>query len=163
MNHIFRDTLIPDHFTNFSGEDKFDFAAGDLFVEAHRVEQFPSPRSVQADLHRQAGALEKIFNPRRVAPRQAEKLARHFCRRDLADGNRLAVQKFAVAGNVFNGVADGVAEIQDRAQSAFGFILADDFRLDFAAARNDRGERFWFAFEQLRQVAFKSAQTDLAS
>ena len=65
-----------------------------------------------------------------------------FAAVNLADGNRLAVQKFSVAGNVFNGVADGVAEIQNRAQSALGFVLADDFRLDFATARDDRGERF---------------------
>ena len=100
--------------------------------------------------------LEQVLQsaPRR-APANPRISRDKSCRRDLADGNRLAVQKFSVAGTVFNRVADGVAEIQNGAQAAFGFVLADDFRLDFAAARDDGGERLRFAPEQFRQVAFE--------
>jgi len=36
----------------------------------------------------------------------------------------------SVAGAVLDGVADGVAEIQDRPQATLGLILADDLGLD---------------------------------
>ena len=127
----------------FSREDKFDFAAADFFVELHRGEKFFALGGIQFDLHRQTGADEQFFNPLHVARRQAENFMRQFCRRDLADGNRLAMQKFSVAGTVFNRMADGVAEIQNRAQAAFRFVLADDFGLDFAAARDDFAKAFW--------------------
>ena len=154
-DQFFAHTLSPHHPADFFGEDKFDFAGADFFVELHRGEKFLALRGIQFDLHRQAGTGNRFFNPLSVARRQAENFLRQFCRRDLADGNRLAVQKFSVAGTVFNRVADGVAEIQNRAQAAFRFVLADDFRLDFAAARDDGGERLGVALEQLRQIAFE--------
>ncbi len=119
------------------------------------MEQLPAFRGIQFGLHRQAGALEQIFDPLNLGFRQTKQRPRQFCRRDLADGNRLAMQKCSVAGNVLDGVADGVAKIQNRAQAALGFILADDLRLDFAAARDYRGENGLVAVQNFRQVAFE--------
>ena len=62
----------------------------------------------------------------RVVRRQAGQLDGEFGGGNLADGDGLAVQVFSVAGNVFDGVADGVAKIEDGAKAGFGFILADD-------------------------------------
>src|SRR6478736_8341555 len=83
---------------------------------------------------------------------------RKLRRGDLTDGDGFAVEIFAVAGNGFEAVADGVAEIQDGAQAALGFVLADDVRLDFTAARDDFAERLGFAPEQFRQVALQPGE-----
>ena len=69
---------------------------------------------------------------------QARNCNGQFRRRHLPDGYGLAVQKLAVAGNRFEGMADGVAEIQNRPQAALPFVLRNDLRFDFAAARTVR-------------------------
>jgi len=68
------------------------------------------------------------------------------------------VQIFSVTGNVLDGVTDGMAEIQDGAQPALGFVLADHFGFDGAAARHDVRERLGFAAEQAGQGAFEARE-----
>ncbi len=65
--------LAPDGLADFFSEDKFDFTILDLLVKAHGGEQFLAFEGIQFDLHRQAGALEKISDPLNVAfrPNQA--------------------------------------------------------------------------------------------
>ena len=65
------------------------------------------------------------------------------------------MQIFAVVGDGFEGVADGVAEVQDGPQAALGLVLPYDLGLDFAAAGDDRCQRARFAAEQVGQVALQ--------
>jgi len=93
------------------GQHEPDFTTADFFVMAHGGKKFFAPRRIQFDIHRQAGGLEQILNAQNVARRQTGNLLRQARRRDCADGNRLPMQVFAIAGNVFQGMANGVAEI----------------------------------------------------
>ena len=65
------------------------------------------------------------------------------------------MQVLAVIRDSFQGMADGVAEIQNGPQPALGFILMNDFGLDFAAPGNDRRERFGLALEQRGHLALQ--------
>src|SRR5262245_341872 len=47
----------------------------------------------------------------------------------------------AISGDSFERMSDGVAEIEDAAQTRFAFIGRDDFGLDLATARDHSGER----------------------
>jgi hypothetical protein len=50
----------------------------------------------------------------------------------MPQADRLAVQPLAVAQPGLDGVPEGVAEIQDRAQAGFAFVLAHNPGLDLA-------------------------------
>ena len=62
-------------------------------------------------------------------------------RGDAAPGDRFAVQELAVVGGGLDGVADGVAEVEDHAQAGFLLVLADDLGLDADAGGDDMGLR----------------------
>ena len=47
-----------------------------------------------------------------------------------APGYRFAVEELLVVGGGFDGVADGVAEVEDHAQAGFFFVFADDVGFD---------------------------------
>ena len=77
---------------------------------------------------------------------------------DLADGDGLAVQIFAVVRNRLEPVADGVAEVQDGAQPPFRFVLSDHLGLDFTAAGYHRREDCRVAPQQCGQVALQTPE-----
>ena len=70
MDLIFRPALAPNDTANPLREDKFDFTAADLFVEAHGGKEFRALSVTQFHSRGQTGSPEKIFNPRNVAFRQ---------------------------------------------------------------------------------------------
>ena len=49
---------------------------------------------------------------------------------DAAPGYGFAVEELFVVGGGFDGVADGVAEVEDHAQAGFFFVFADDVGFD---------------------------------
>jgi hypothetical protein len=55
-----------------------------------------------------------------------------------------------------------VAKIQDGAQAALGFVLADDVRLDLTAARDDFTKRLGFAAEEFWQVTLQPGEKSYA-
>ena len=59
---------------------------------------------------------------------------------DHADGDGFAVAIFAVAGDGFDGVGDGVAVVEDGAYAAVFRIFVDDFGLPADAALDELGE-----------------------
>ena len=59
---------------------------------------------------------------------------------DLPNTDGLTVQIFAIAGNSLKPMTDGVAKIQYCAQSGFSFIFSNNFRLDLATSRYNRGK-----------------------
>ena len=56
------------------------------------------------------------------------------CGGDHALGYCFAVLVAAVMGDAFEGVAEGVAEIEDFAEVGFAFVAADDCGFDLGAA-----------------------------
>ena len=57
-----------------------------------------------------------------------------------APGDGFAVEELLVVGGGLDGVADGVAEVEDHAQAGFFFVLADDVGFDADAGGDDVGE-----------------------
>src|SRR5437667_70810 len=76
----------------------------------------------------------------------------------LADGNGLAVQVSAIAANRFDGMADGMAEIENGAQSAFLFILCHHFGFDFTTTRHHCSQRLGIVLEQPGHFLFQSIE-----
>src|SRR5271154_7443060 len=51
-------------------------------------------------------------------------------------------------------MANRVAEIQNRTQAAFGFILRNNFSFDFATARDNWSQNFFISLQNSQQIAF---------
>ena len=64
------------------------------------------------------------------------------------------MQPLAVAQAGLDGMAEGVAEVEDGAQPAFAFVLAHHPRLDLAAAAHGMGQRIGVARQQIVEVGF---------
>ena len=64
-------------------------------------------------------------------------------RGDHAPADGFAVQELLVVGGGFDGVADGVAEVQDHAQAGLFFVVADDVGFDADAGGDDVGRGLW--------------------
>ncbi len=71
-----------------------------------------------------------------------------------APGYGFAVLIGAVVGDSFEGVAEGVAEIEYFAEAGFALVFADDVGLNFEAAGDDVGERVRIAAEDGVEVFF---------
>ena len=140
---------------NSTGENEFNFAVAHLFVVLHRFKEFLPLRWIQLDMGWQSRLFKQAGDPFDVALREAEQFRGEPGGQHLADGDGFPVQEFAVAGNRFERVADGVAEIQDRAQTALGLVLAHHAGFDLAAAGHDRGERVRIALEQFGHDLFE--------
>ena len=59
---------------------------------------------------------------------------------DGAPGYGFAVEELLVAGGGFDGVADGVAEVEDHAEAVLFFVLTDDIGFDADGGGYDFGE-----------------------
>ena len=59
---------------------------------------------------------------------------------DAAPGYGFAVEELFVVGGGFDGVADGVAEVEDHAQAGLFFVFADDVGFDADGGGYDAGE-----------------------
>ena len=57
------------------------------------------------------------------------------------------MQELFVVGGGFDGVADGVAEVEDHAQAGFFFVFADDVGFDANRGGDDASERGWLTAE----------------
>ena len=75
-----------------------------------------------------------------------------------AGGHGLAVQPVAVAHARFDGVAKGVAEVEDGAQAGFALVARDDAGLDLAASLHGVREGGGVAGAQLLHVAFEPGE-----
>ena len=54
-----------------------------------------------------------------------------------APGDGFAVQELRVVGGGFDGVAEGVAEVEDHAEAGFALVGGDDVGLDADAGGDD--------------------------
>ena len=123
-----------------------------LLVHAHQAECVRCADRRRCD--RQARALQQVRTARPRAPSQPSRCERSAAMQH-ADADRLAVQPLAVAGSRLDRVAEGVAEVQQRAAPVLALVLGDDRGLDLAGAPDRVGER--------RRVAARAAPSMLAS
>ncbi len=59
---------------------------------------------------------------------------------DRSPGDGFAVEELPVAGGGFDGVAEGVAEVEDHAEAGFALVGGDDVGFDADAGGDDAGE-----------------------
>jgi len=71
---------------------------------------------------------------------------------DHAPGDGFAVLVAAVLGDAFEGMGEGVAEIENLAEAGFAFIAADDVDFDLDVARDELGKRRTIAPQNLLHI-----------
>jgi hypothetical protein len=143
---------------NSLSENKFDVAAGDLFVECHCGQQWFALRGFQHKLRGQAGAREQFPDALNVWGRQTDELRRQAGGSDLADGDSFSMQIFPVTGNSLQCVPDRMAEIQNSPKAALGFILANHVGFDLATPPNDRGERLGITRKHFGKILLEPSE-----
>ena len=75
-----------------------------------------------------------------------------------AEGYGFAVQKLRIVRLGFQGVADGVAEIQNAAKVAFTFIGGDDFRFDAHGGGDDVFHQCRVLLQNLAYIAVETLE-----
>ena len=84
--------------------------------------------------------------------------AADFERDQHAPGDRFAVQNRSKAGDGFNRMADGVAEIENHPQPGFFFVQTDDLGLHANGCGDNLFERLWIAPVNERSIGFDEAK-----
>ena len=119
-----------------------------FLVHLHELERArgADPRRLRRQSRARAAA-------RRCARWAAASISPSRCDRSAAismpSADRLAVQIALVAGRGLDGMPEGVAEIQDRAQPLLALVLRDHGRLDLAGPVDRVGQRLGLARPQL--------------
>ena len=62
------------------------------------------------------------------------------------------MEELAVVGGGLDGVADGVAEVEDHAQAGLLLVLADDLGLDADAGGDDLRKSLWICDHSVRSA-----------
>src|ERR1035441_507836 len=151
-----RDPIAEFSRANPACKDELDLPRADLLVELHCQEEFPFVRGAQVQLGGQTSAPEETLDALDFARGQAEDLRRELCSHDLTNSNRLPVKIFAVMRNGFEGMADGMAEVQDGPQAALGLVLPNYIGFDLAAAGHEGRQCARVATQQLWQVTLQT-------
>src|SRR5579862_10059893 len=102
-------------------QHKLDPLAGAFFVELEGVHEALVAR-IRRHRNRQTRRHKQRLDPTGVSRRQSGMESRQSRRDYHPDRHRFAVQIMAVALRRFERVADGMAEIQNRPQTAFALI-----------------------------------------
>ena len=122
------------------GEDEGAAATALLLVGAGEGDE-PGGGGLRrgGDLERRDGAVaeDKVGHSGEVFRGDEGAVEREVQRGDRTPRNRLAMQQLAVVRGRLDGVADGVAEVQDHAQAGLLLVLADDLGLDADAGGDD--------------------------
>ena len=77
---------------------------------------------------------------------------------DHPPGDGLAMQQLLIAGRCFNGVAEGMAVVENHAQPVFHLVDTDDFGLHAHRAGNDVFDGFWIAREDRLDIALHEGE-----
>src|SRR3989442_10129703 len=121
-------------------QNEMDAAAPCFFVEPHQL--LHARRRNPSYGCRKSRALEQRPDASGVGLRKIAELTRQVSRHDHPGRHRLAVQPSPVAEARFNGVAERVAGVEQRAQAAHPLVAADDFGLDRDRANHSLSQRF---------------------
>src|SRR6266852_5929104 len=148
----------PADLADFFSEHELDFTSFDFLVETQGGQQPGAPRARQLDSRGQTRGREQLPDSLQLTRREAGEFGGKVGGDHLADGNRFAMKIFSVAGDCLDGMADGVAEVQNFAQPGLGFVLAHDLRLDGAAAFDHDLQQFGIEFQQFGQLAFEQLE-----
>ena len=109
-------------------------------------------------MHGQARSFDERAQALHNAGLDEPKLSRQIGGQHHAAGHGLAMQPCAVAHAGFDGVAKGVAEVEDGAQACFLFINAHNRRLDLARPRHGMRQGCGLVSQQGRHLEFKPVQ-----
>ncbi len=129
-----------------------DGAAFVLLVHFHQLQ--PARRAQVGRRHGQAGGRHQRAQALHGGRVDIAQALRQLGRHDHAAADRLAVQPVAVAHAGLDGVAEGVAEVEDGAQAAFALVLTHDVGLDLAGTGDRVGQRRAVARHQLADIFF---------
>ena len=102
--------------------------------------------------------MQQVAHPPDLRRAEPAEPVREVGRQQHADADGFAVQPFAVAGSRLDRVAEGVAEVQQRAATVLALVLGDDPGLDLAGAADREGERRRVECEQRRQVRLEPVE-----
>jgi hypothetical protein len=123
---------------DFGGEDEAEFSGTDFFVGGHGGEDFFGV-DVEA-----AGGQSNIIQERdeffQVVERKGAADVGEAGGGDHAQGDGFAVDHAGVVEDVFDGVSEGVAEVQESADAFFVGIFVDDGGLDGDVFGDEFGE-----------------------
>ena len=129
------DVVVGLRFAHFGSEDEAEFAGARFFIGVHGGDQF-FWRNIGPRRERGHSANERNDAGDLVGGREADFVAEEGGGHH-APGDGFAVLVDAIVGDGFEGMAEGVAEIQDFAEAGFALVAANDLRFDFEAARDD--------------------------
>src|SRR6478752_3930898 len=138
------------------GEDEIHAAAGALLVVADQLGGF-SQRLLLDGRHQLQLAEQPLSALGQVSRRVAEALT-DAQRRDQAQADGFAVREPLEAGLSLDGVADGVSQIENGAQSALARVRADDACLDANAAAHDFGQQIGVARRDTGALALQQLE-----
>jgi hypothetical protein len=101
---------------------------------------------------------EQRLHPLDVAAREPPEPARQVCREQHADADGFAVQPFAIAERILDGVTESVAEVEERACSLLALVGRDDARLDLAGPPYGMREGLHVERQQPLRIALEPAE-----
>eukprot|EP01022_Parablepharisma_sp_SALTPOND_P033114 TRINITY_DN881_c1_g1_i23.p1 TRINITY_DN881_c1_g1~~TRINITY_DN881_c1_g1_i23.p1 ORF type:complete len:1292 (+),score=465.19 TRINITY_DN881_c1_g1_i23:16524-20399(+) len=133
-------------------QDELDLAAFVLLVHFHQFQP-----ALGAEIRRPGGQAGGFGDDADALARGGVDVAqamRQVGRHHHAATDGFAVQPFTVAQAILDGVAEGVAEVEDGAQAAFALVLADHVGLDFAGALDRVGQGGVILGDQQLDVGF---------
>ncbi|CWO33391.1 Uncharacterised protein [Neisseria meningitidis] len=104
---------------------------------------------------RQSGGFEQGGEPRGICGGGFAQLFGQTRRQHAAGGDGFSMQPSAVTHLGFNGVSEGVSEVEPCAYALFGFVLGDDVCLHLAAAVHGLGEFFPIERHQFGHMLFQ--------
>src|SRR6185437_15353002 len=158
----FLDIAGDEAFAYASGKDEGQLAALDLLVLMHRGQKTSRIRFKAGDVAyagRKADRLEVLLDPHGVLTGAQTQVPGKAKRQRHADGDALAVHEPGriIAGQLFQGVAKSMPEVEERPLTLFCFVGGDDARLG-RAADCDRFHARGTAGEDVAPVRFQKLE-----
>ncbi len=135
------------------------WSGGDLFVQPHGREDATDFAEQKDVCGRQGRAPQKGFDASNVVARQASDIGRNPRRRDLPEDMGFAVQYFPP--DCLDGVANGVAKVQDGAQTRFACCVSSWLTTSALISQllgDDFGEGIRVALKKLGISAFQTGE-----
>src|SRR5579875_2261222 len=129
-----------DHLSDATRHNPAHALANNLFIQLNlRQDIRCAHRSTIDDGQPQGG--EQLILPRGLLRREHARLPRQTSRRRHAQRDSFAVQPFAIARHILQGMADSMAVVQNSAAPLLALILLYHHRFQVDAARDDLAEQ----------------------
>src|SRR6185437_2494058 len=148
--HVFDDSGIADA----NGKDEPPHPADVFLVAGCSGDDL---RRAQLVRRKRSVGINEILKPRPLRTAYRSATARYFECRNHAPADGFAMQHGAIARDTLDGVAYGVAEIQDHAQSGFALVLPNHFRFHADRRSDYTLQRSWVAGQHFGGVPLHEA------